>query len=154
MSLSQEDLRSVYQRIKRIVDEINTTNKSKAEVASAIRSKIKTEFLGNLTYIPRGGGYLVGSRGDRKFKRFVKPKYRNIGLPSIEQRMLDKMIDSVVDGLKLNEEGFLDLDNAVAKASACVSRAESINRDCEKVLAKINKIPDFLETGKWDAEDR
>jgi hypothetical protein len=145
MGWTQEEIAYVYKAVKRAVSEMDTNNKSRAQVKSEVKCKIKFQF----GYRPNVGRSILlnnqHSITDKKFKKFVKQKYGNIGLPSKEISMLDKMIDGVVDGLQCNETSISSLDSTVSKMSTITNRAKNINSDCEDIMEELDKISDYLD---------
>jgi hypothetical protein len=148
MKWNQKEIADVYRAVKKAAADIDTNNKSRGEVVAEIRQKLKYQF-GYRPYV-RGSVLFNNysrtySRADKKFKRFIKPKYNRIGLPSKEISMLDKMIDNVVDGLQCNETSLSDLDSTVSKMNTITHRAKNINSDCEDILHELDKISDYLD---------
>lgn len=147
MGWTQEDIVKVYRSVKNIAASIDTDNRSREHIVSEIKRKLRFQF-GYRPYVRCSALFNNRHRrysgADKKFKKFVKPKYNKIGLPSKEISMLNKMIDSVVDGLQCNETSLCDLDNAVSKMGTITHRAKNINDDCEDIIDELDKISDYL----------
>jgi len=146
MAWTQEEISHVYKEVKSVIASVCADNPNWSAPAIKRAAKIKLKYrFGYRDYRGwRMHGYGIT---DKKYKRFIKPKYYAIGLPSKEMIMLDKMIDNVIGDLGCNDNSFAELDMAVQKVGAAVGRAKSINSDCEAVVAELDKICNYLENG-------
>jgi len=145
MGWTEEEIADVYKLVKKAAGEIDINNKSYKQAKVEIRQKLRYQF-GYRPYV-RGSALFSGqyNRTDRKFKRFITQKYGEIGLPSKEISMLDKMINNVVDGMQCNETSLSDLGSTVSKMSTITHRARDINSDCEDIMDELDKISDYLD---------
>lgn len=151
-----EDMKRAYKAIKELANEANDGKVCKQEVTDYIRSRLRFK-LGYITYHYKYGKYITNDYNrnrseNKRMKRFYKSKYNHMGLPSKEQVMVDKMIESVVDNLEINEASLATINSVVGRISSFADRAKKINSDCESIKTELDKIPNYLDTGSWAAE--
>ena len=149
MAWTQDDIVTVYRAVKEIAAEVYTPHKSKSQIISEIRWKLRRRF-GLRNFRGHSSRY-VGvfdneARSQKKFKRFVKSKYDQIGLRSKEADMVSNMIESVVDSLECNEISLNDLEGSVARMDVLTSRVKGINTDCNDIMHALEKISVELES--------
>lgn len=146
MSWTQEDIVTVYRAVKDAVSKEYSPNKSKSQLITDVKLVLKRRFGYRIYYSMGSRKWLSTSPAyDKKYKRFVKDKYHNLGLPSKERNMLDNMINSVVDSLECNEISLNDLKGTVSRMDILANRAKTINSDCDNIVKELEKISSELE---------
>jgi len=147
MGWAQEDINYVYKEVKDAVSALHRDNPywSAGQIKNAAKTRLKYRF-GYRDY--RGWKSHGYGLSNKKYKRFIKSKYYDMGLPSKEKIMLDKMIDTVIDGLECNDSSFTELTDVISKLDVMAHRAKTINDDCDSVITELNKICASLEDGE------
>ena len=123
----------LYQEIKVIFDKIDKTNKTKDQLGFEVKSRFLSSAWSTF--------------------RAYRPRYSRMGFKSKEMEKLDQMIENVVEGFDLEDSGLADFESVIRLAETHVSAAIKINKDCKDIVNKLNQIPNFLDTGKWENVD-
>lgn len=147
MGWTQENITEVYRSVKQVAAGIDPDGKTGATLKHEIKQRVRYKLGFYRVRRTNTGGYVTYADhgSNRELKSFVRGKYHKMGLPSREQDMLSKMIDSVVESMKVNETTLGNLVSTVSKAEVAAARAKTIVSDCEDIMSELTKISDYLD---------
>lgn len=165
MSLEQEDIDRLYDVAVIKANEIlgndynrwNSRN-SKQHFKEALYFKMRNHFVvqpGNLRW-KRNGYFIHPGQGNTElgplaelFKRKRLSFFRTE--LSKETIMLHKVMDKVTnEHFSEEDKCWFDLDSAIDSMDAAVDEMKKINKEGEQIGNDLAKIPEFLESGKWE----